>query len=446
MATDSFHLLGNARALAFALAMTGVTGLLFGLAPALQASRPDHASVLREASPFGDRRRLTLRGSLVGIQVALSLVLLVGAGLFVRALQRGLALDPGFTTERLAVAATYFGVTRYDSTRAAAYFADAQSRVEAAAGVEGAAWALTAPLVGDVDVRTAAVEGYTPAPDEKIELEVNAVSPEYHRLLGIPIVAGRSFEAGDRPGAAPVVIINETLASRYFAGRDAVGRTITFDGVAMTVVGVARDSKYHELDEPPQPYVYYPFSQQVANTITAGAALIVRARGDAEALLPMIGTALRTAGPDVPVSGLMTVEDRVASILAPQRLGVALLGAFGALALVVAAVGIYGVVAFGVSQRTREIGVRLALGARAADVTRQIVRGNLNQVTAGLAAGVLLALASGRVMASFLYGVSPRDVLTFAAATATMLAVAVAACVVPASRAARADPVRALRD
>jgi ABC-type antimicrobial peptide transport system permease subunit len=271
------------------------------------------------------------------------------------------------------------------------------------------------------------------------------VSADYHRLLGIPVVAGRSFEAGDRRGAAAVVIVNETVVRRYFADKDAVGRSIVFDGVPATVVGVVRDSKYHELDESPVPYVYFPFAQAIGNSIGTGASLVVRARGDAGALLPTIADALRAAGPDVPVSGLTTVDDRVASILAPQRLGVALLGAFGGLALIVAAVGIYGVVAFGVSQRTREIGVRLALGARAVDVTREIVGRNLRQVVAGLAVGVVLALSLGRVMASFLYGVSPRDVLAFGVAVATMLSVAFGACVIPARRAARANPVRALR-
>ena len=263
--------------------------------------------------------------------------------------------------------------------------------------------------------------------------------------MGIPLRAGRSFNERDALGAAPVIVVNETLAKRYFAGRNAVGSYATLFGVRMQIIGVARDVKHHELNESPRPYVYLPMLQLPPRNQIGTPTLVVRTPYDASSVLPTVVEAVRSANTSVPVFEVATMADRVRYVLAPQLAGTWLLGVFSALALVVAAVGIYGVVAYAVSQRTREIGIRMALGARTASVIGLVVGRNLAFVLAGIIAGILLAIPLARVMTGFLYGIGTTDVVTLVSTSATMLLVALFASFIPARRTTRIDPLTALR-
>jgi macrolide transport system ATP-binding/permease protein len=264
-------------------------------------------------------------------------------------------------------------------------------------------------------------------------------------VFGIPLVAGRGFDEHDDAAATPVAIINETTAKRYFANRTAIGGYVTIGKRSMQVIGVSRDTKYHELSESPSPYIYMPLLQSMAGGAVGSPTLVVRVTGSAEQSSRSIVDAARSANPAVPVFDASTMTQRLRMVLAPQLVGAWLLGAFGVLALVVAAIGIYGVVAYAVSQRTREIGIRMALGARAHSVLGLVVRGNVAFVAVGIPIGIALGLLLARGMARFLYGIRPTDPLTFAATSLTILIVGALAAFVPARRAVRIDPLIALR-
>jgi predicted permease len=306
-------------------------------------------------------------------------------------------------------------------------------------------WTAATPWSSGYDRESAEIDGYTPAPRERVMLEYNAVGPHFHEVMGIPLRAGRSFDERDELGAAPVIVVNETLAKRYFAGRNAVGSYATLFGVRMQIIGVARDLKYHALNESPRPYVYLSILQLPPRSEVGTPTLVVRTPDQAAAVLPAVVDGVRSANASVPVFDVSTMADRVRYILAPQLAGTWLLGVFSALALVVAAVGIYGVVAYAVSQRTREIGIRMALGARSASVITLVVARNLAFVLLGILAGIMLAIPLARVMTGFLYGVGTTDAVTLATTSVGMLLVALIASVIPARRTTRIDPLMALR-
>jgi predicted permease len=285
-----------------------------------------------------------------------------------------------------------------------------------------------------------------PRAGEQLEMEVDAVTPRYLAAFDIPLERGRAFTAGDDAAAAHVVIINETAARRYWRDGDALGRRIVFaGGDTATVVGIMRDSRYHDLREEPRPFAYGPLAQHLAGPGLYPMTLVARTTGDPAAMLGAMRRVLHESGPEVPVYDLSTFGELAGHAILPQRLGASVLGAFGILALVIAAVGVYGVVTYAVSRRAREIGIRIALGARAPAVIRLMLVDSLAAVAAGLACGLVLAAIATRAMASLLYQVSATDAATFAASAAVLLAVAAAAAMVPARRAAQVDPVRALR-
>ncbi|HVT39376.1 MAG TPA: ABC transporter permease [Gemmatimonadaceae bacterium] len=435
----------DARLVSFAALATLATGVLVGLAPALRASRPDTINALKGLASSRGSRLHTLRNALVTAQVAVGLALLVGTGLFVRALQHAVALDLGFSPEQLVTLAVDPGLVQLDPVQARSYYTAVLTRVSSEPGVSGATWAGSPPLTVDFDRQSATIEGYVPGPGERVMVEYIAVGPRFHEILGIPMAQGRGFDDQDRAGARPVVIVNETLAKRYFAGRDALGAQIEMSGARLTIVGVARDTKYHELGEAPRPYAYFPLLQAPEGASVGSPTLVVRASGGGTALLPSIVAAARRADPKVPVYGAMTMSDRLRASLAPQRAGAALFGAFSALALLVAAVGVYGVVAYSVSERTREIGIRIALGARAVPVLRLVLARTLWFVALGLPFGIAVSVAVGRASTRFLYGVSATDALTLATMSGLMFGVAALAAYVPARRAVRVDPLLALR-
>ena len=444
IAGSSIGLAVDARLIGFAAAITIITGLLFGLMPALQASRPDTVSAMKRTPDGRGGRSQMLRGILVAAQVAVGVVLLAGTGLFARALTRAFAVDLGFRTENLATLTVEPGLAQLDTGRAAAYLGDVTARVSAVPGVRGVSWTNTPILTSGFDREQARIPGYTPKPDERIRVEMSIVGPRYHEVMGIPIINGRGFDDRDVTGSEPAVVVNETIAKRYFPGRDPVGGTIMMRNIPFRIIGVARDVKYHSLNETPRPYAYFSLRQAPAR-MAGSPTLIVRTASDPSAMLRPIVEAVRSANRGVPVFGATTLSNHLRFVLAPQVAGTWLLGMFSALALVVAAVGIYGVVAYAVSRRTREIGIRMALGARGQSVLRLVMGRNLAFIAGGIVIGMVLAVVLARAMTGFLYGVGATDAVTFATTAVLMVAIGLLASWVPARRAVRIDPLVALR-
>jgi predicted permease len=433
------------RVLAFALAVTVTTVVLFGIAPALQASSLDPALALKDGGHRGGSGRSRLRDGLLVTQVALSMLLLIGTGLFTRALQRALAIDPGVELGKLATISVNLGLARYDSARAGAYYDAVTERVARVPGVARVAWSATLPLGEESLNESFVIPGYQFAPDENTDVEVSAVSPGFLATAGIPLRRGRDFTPDDGEDGDLRVIVNETMARRYWPERDAIGQRFTLVTTAATIIGVARDAKYHDLLEPPKPFVYVPLSRRLRTDGLSVVSLVARANGDPETILGGVQSAVRSRDPSVPTFELTTYESRLADLLAAQRLGVAFLGAFAVLATVVAAVGIYGVVSFVVGQRRREMGIRLALGARPAGVVRLVLAHGLSRVLLGLVVGVLASAAAARVVSRFLYGVPPTDPVTYAGTAVLLAVVALLAASFPARAAARTDPATTLR-
>ncbi len=430
--------------LLFTAAVSMIAGLVFGLAPALHASSPHVSPVLREesgrTSEGGMRSRL--RSSLVVAQVALCLVLLVGAGLFLQSLRRAQQLDPGFDADNLALTAYDVFPAAYDRERGAAFHARLLERVRAMPGVERAALAARVPLSLSGRSSTGVdIEGYAPQKDEEVTIAYNEVSDGYFETMRIPIVAGRSFSGRDTAGAPPVVIVNETMARRYWGGEDPVGRYMRVGKDRTQVVGVATDGKYRSFSERPTPYMYFPLSQSYRSE----AMLHVRTAGPPDALFPAIRSAVRALDPDVPLYQAMTMHRSLEQAVFVQRIGATLLSIFGALALTLAAVGLYSVMSYAVSQRTHEMGIRLALGASPGELRRMVVASGMKVAGLGLAIGVAGAAAVSQLLTSLLHGVSPTDPLTFGAVLLTLGAVAFVAALGPARRASTVDPIVALR-
>ncbi|HLU38256.1 MAG TPA: ABC transporter permease [Planctomycetota bacterium] len=430
--------------LGFGLAVTMLTGIVFGLVPALRATRLDLVSALKNEQPAAGRglRRIALRDALVVGQIAACVVLLAVAGLFVRGLQHAHTADPGFDTSNMLLLDLPVAIQGYDEARARGFYDQLAARLEALPGVRAVTLADNVPLGLDRQRRFIAVEGYEPRPGEDMEFDFNIVGVRYFETMGIPLVRGRASTAEDRAGSLPVVVVNETFARRFWPGEDALGKRIRYDGERFAeVVGVARDGKYRSLTEEPRPYVWIPFAQQYRADMTVH----IRTAGDPLALAAAVRAQVRALDPDLPITGLKALEEHFGLALLPQRAGASLLGSFGVLGLLLAAVGLYGVVAYGVGQRTREIGIRMALGARTDDVTRLVVRQGAALGATGLAIGVALAAGAARLITGLLYGVRPLDPVTFAAVALVLGGTVLAASWLPARRAARVDPMAALR-
>ena len=429
--------------LLFALAVAVATGLVFGLAPALQASKPDLVSALKSAVGPGHGGKLRAQNALVAGEIALCVVSLVCAGLFVRGLQRAQTVDPGFREpESVLLVTTDFAFSGYGDSTGQALADRLLDQVRALPGVSTASLASIVPLGfmgGESDYTQA--EGYTPQQRENMIVAFNNVGSEYFSTLGIPIVQGRAIDRTDGRDALPVAVVNEAFARRYFPGTSPLGRTVDQDGRRMTVVGVAGDGKYTSLTEAPQPLVYRPYSQHYVPYIT----LHVRSAGDPRRLERALRAAFERTDPNLPFLDVRTLEEQMGVVTLFQRVGTWMLVAFGALALGLAAVGVYGVLSHSVGQRTREIGVRMAVGASRRDVLALIVGGAMRLALAGLAAGLVLAAGAGRLLRSQIFGVSPLDPVTFVGVIALLAAVALLAAWLPARRAARVDPIVALQ-
>ncbi len=433
------------RAYLFGLAVTGATGLLFGLAPALQSTNPDVAPTLKDESTGGGRpRRFTLRNTLVAGQVAASLVLLVFAGLFLRSFQARGAVDPGFGREPTGLLSFVVSSERYDQEAGRVFVREYLDRLArlpevAAAGMTGNLH-LTTTTTNTMDLN---VDGVEPPQGRRAwEVDQTEVEPGFFGAAGIPLLRGRNFDDRDEVDAPRVAIVNEVFAERFWPGEEAVGKTLrTGGGEEVEVVGVARATKVRTLGEVPRPFIYTPFSQDYSAFLTA----VIRARGEPEVALRAAFRTLREMDPEAVVVETRTMDQHLGIMLMPARLGALLSATFALVALALATIGLYGVVSYAVARRTREMGIRMSLGAAPGAVVRQVVREGMTLACAGAAVGLLLALAGAQVLRSLLFGVGAVDPLTFATVPALLLAVALAAAWVPARRASRIDPVRALK-
>jgi len=425
-----------------------VTGLLFGLVPALRASKPDLVPVLKnETVPVGVGstgllRWVTLRQALVIGQVALSLVALVAAGLFLRSLQRTQAINPGFETHRVLAVGMNLGREGYSEEQGRQLHDRLLERSASLPGAASAALAAFRPFQGGF-ARSVLLEGSEGSEQNRTLVQVNQVSPGYLRTVGITLVRGRDFTRQDTQDTPLVVIINETMAQRFFPGGDALGRRFRFfgDTADTTVVGIARDAKYNGLLEDPRPFVYLPLRQSYSPAVV----LLVRSAGDATPLAAEARAMVQQIDPRLTLLNVGTLRDQIDLVLGPQRVVVVLLSIFGALALVLAAVGLYGVASYSVTQRTREIGIRMALGASRPLVLRLVLLQALALVAAGVAAGLLIAVLLARSVRGLLAGVPPADPLTYTLTAVLLVLVAALASYIPARRATRIDPLLALR-
>jgi putative ABC transport system permease protein len=441
----------DAAVLGFSVALSLVTGIVFGLVPAAKATREDPATLMKGAgrsSTAPGRHRRTL-DALAVAQIGLALVLLIGAGLVVRSLIQIHGRDPGFQSANVLTMRVTLPEPRYsDNGECSRFFDAALERIRAVPSVRSASVIHTLPMEGGFEL-TFAIDGRrTSAAGRNHGVQVRRVSPEYFRTMGVPVLQGRALRASDRAGAESVVIVNECLARRYFRDTDAVGAHISIsDGMVnpRTIVGIVRDERVMGITGESVPMLYVPYDQgqwQTGKTFH----FLVRTFGEPLGLSRPVQDAVRRIDPDIAFANVRPMEWFVSGSILPERIAGFMLGSFSAAALLVAVLGIYGVMANGVSQRRREIAIRIALGARARNIIGGIMSRGLMLTVAGLSIGLAATSLLTRVLRAFLHGVSPTDPLTFVAVTAFLALVAMAACWLPAHRAASVDPAIALRD
>jgi macrolide transport system ATP-binding/permease protein len=434
------------RVLAFTLGISVLTGMLFGLTPALQATRLNLLSSLKADSKiYGQkRRRIGLRDVLVISQLAMSMVLLICAALFVRSLQQAVSFDPGFAAQNILVASMETRGADLNKQKGHAFYDETLQRVGSLPGVEAVTLSTVVPISGGGQRRFITLEGYQPQPQEDTELNTNVIGPDFFKVMGIPFVTGRDFNARDTENGPRVVIVNEELARRYYAG-NAIGKRLQFGSGEeipyREIVGVVRTAKYRNLREEPLPFIYIPMGQEYQ----PGMALMLRTAGDPVSLAGPVRSEMQAINKDVAVFSVEAMSERLQSQIAADRMIAVLLSVFAVGALLLATIGIYGVVAFSVAQRTHEIGIRIALGAEQRDILKLIVGEGMFLVLIGAGIGVALALASTRVLKSLLFGISATDPLTFAVVGLVLVGVALLACYLPARRATKVDPLVALR-
>ena len=447
---DFYRIGVDARVVAFTVALTLLASLVFGLGPALAASRTDLASAFKEGgrgtSEGAAGRRV--RSALVVAEVALALVLLAGAGLLMRSFVAMQRVDAGFDPENLLIAQFALPGSRYapGSPARLQFYSDLLERVRRQPAVRSAALGTVTPMIGGDNDISFRVEGRPVPANQLPSAWMRLVSPDYVRTLGMRVVAGRGLTPDDRAGAPSVALVNETMARRHWPGESPLGKRV-FTGIAsdtaeaITVVGVVNDIHHDALDAPPKVEIYLPYLQWTPGSMT----LLVKTTGDPLALAPAVRREVAQIDPRLPVGQIETQESIMRGTVALPQLYAMLFGVFAAAALALAAIGIYGVIAYSVEQRTREIGVRMALGARPADVLRLVVRQGMTPALVGVAVGLVGALGAARLMRSLLFGVSPTDPLTLAAVTLFLGAVALLASYLPARRATRVTPTEALR-
>jgi predicted permease len=425
--------------LAFALAVSVLTSVVFGLAPALAATRPALIPALKGEVAAGGGRSRTSRG-LVVAQMALSMILLTGAGLFLANLRGATALDKGFVSENLLLVDLDPQLQGYDRARSEGFYRTLLERLRANPAVRGVATIDAVPLGLNNSDRYVEIPGYTPAENENLSVNYAIVSPDYFATLGIPLSEGREFATRDDSGAVRALVVNQRFVDRFWPGQKGEGRVVRTAGRDYTVIGVVPTGKYVRLGEPPLAHMWFAQSQ----LWTAGTSVLVKTAGDPMAVLPMVRDEVAALDATMPVSNVRTMERHLGISLLPARLTGAALGVFGLLGLVLASVGMYGVMAYSVAQRTREIGIRMATGAEPGAVVRLIMRQGLTLVAVGTVIGLAGAWGASRLLRGLLYGDASAP-LTFVVVPAVLVSVAALATFIPARRAARVDPAITLR-
>jgi predicted permease len=437
------------RIFAFAFFVALMTGIVAGLVPSLQASRTDLADTLKAGGRSGGASagHALLRNGLVVSQVAVSLLLLACTGFFIRSLENSAHVDMGFRADHILLMSVDLGLQGYSEQRGQQFYKQLSERVRSLPGVRDAAFASFVPMgdensLVDIFPEGQVIDGKT---QTQTALE-DEIQPSYFRSAGTPVIEGREFNESDNATAPKVAIINDTFAKKIWPGQDPIGKTfrIQKDGPPIQVVGLTRTGKYLFLYEPPQPYVYFPLTQRYAQA----ASLFVYTKGDPEQILPAVRDEIRQLDASLPIFGVTTMDAHVeyGKPLLPARLAAMFVGTFGILGLILASVGIYGVVSYSVSQRTQEIGIRTALGARRSHVLGMVLKQGMSMALIGIGIGIVLSFLLFRGLGTVLYGVKSTDLVTLFAVSATLLGVAFAASYVPALRATRVDPVVALRE
>jgi predicted permease len=442
----AMHLPGEIdwRVLALSAGVCLVTTLLLGLVPAIETRKLDLAGALKldSVGVVGSGGTARVRSGLVLVQVSLSFVLLVGAGLLLQSLQKIRTGSPGFSTHGVLFTAIDLASAGYGTERARNFQDALIDRVRALPGVTSAAFARSTPLgYGSFSSTPIAVDGYQPPPEESPTVEYNEVGPDYFVTMGIPLVSGREFTRADDEKSALVAVVNETMAARYWRGRNPIGQRVQVKGRWVQVVGVAKDSKYESIREAPKPFFYVPRRQN----FSIGAGLYIRTPLGEETMTAALTRELHALDPDLALYEVITLQDQVDRSTSPQLVAVTLVGVLSGLAELLAAIGLYGVMSYAVSQSRRELGLRMALGACPCDLLRLVMRHGMTLMAGGVALGAGAALGLTRLLGYLLYHVSPRDPMAFGSAFVVMTLVSATASLLPAWRASRTDPVGALR-
>jgi predicted permease len=434
------------RVFIFTLLLSIFTGVIFGLVPALQSTKPDLVLALKDEES-GIYRRSRMGNWLVVAQVMMSTLLLTCAGLFVRSLMKAQDASPGFDPKNILVMSFDPALLGYNDARIAAFYRDLLERSNSLPGVQSASLAKFIPLGPAGDDADVLMPGQEPPPGQKHpRVSYNLVGPNYLQTMGIPLLRGRSFTDQDREGAPGVVIVNETMAKRYWPNDEAEGKHLLINDQSFDVIGVAKDIKYRSLGEEPPPFFYVSFFQRDTAKIAPGdMKLHLRTTGDPRSIIPAVRGEVQTLDPQQPIFDIQPLSEGMRFALVPTQLAGTLLGLSGLLALLLSAVGIYSLIAYSVSQRTREIGVRMALGAQRPDILKLILRQGLSLILKGIVIGLIVAFALTRVIRSLLYGISSSDPLTFIVMSLLLVGVGLLACVLPAYKALKVDPMTALR-
>lgn len=425
------------------LAISVLTGVIFGILPALRSSSLQPVSVLKEesGSTGGGRRKARLSSTLVAAQMAMSLLLLVCAGLFIRSFRAEQKFNPGFNPQGVLLESYDLTAVGYKPDAGVQFDRQLLAKLKAIPGAQSAALATWIPLSMQISRTNVDAEGYVPRPHESMNIDVADVSPDYLRTMGISLISGREFSLSDTKEAQPVAMVDQKFAERYWPNQDALGKNVGVNGKRYKVVGVTGNFHLHNLGEAPKPFVYLPLLQDYSGR----AAIHLRVAGNPLAYVSAAEDAVHSLDAQLPLSDVNTLQSRIELSSTTQRIGGVFVGAFGVLALILAAVGVYGVLAYTTRQRTHELGIRIALGAEPRGIFALVLKQGAILAASGIAIGLALSFLLTRALATVLFGVSPADPLTYAAVAFVLIAVALVACYIPARQAMRTDPMVALR-
>jgi putative ABC transport system permease protein len=438
------------RVLLFSLLVSVAAGVIFGFAPALQSTRPNLTTALKDTAAQGGAVKARLRSVLVVAQISISLVVLIAAGLVVRTLQQLQTMNPGFDTRNALTMSFDLGLQGYDDARGQQFYRQLTERLRSVPGVESAAVANYIPLSLNYNSRNTFIEGKPAQRGENVPTAMNAsAGPGYFKTMGTPVLQGREFTDADHEKTEQVAVVNEYFVRRMMpelqSTAEAVGKRFSFHssgGPFIRIVGVAQGGKYFNIAEDPRPFVWTPLSQDYESN----GILVVRTKGNPEALFGAVRSQVQSLDPNLPLFDVKTFTEHMKFALFPAKVAATVLGVFGLVALMLAAIGVYGITSYAVSQRTHEIGVRMALGAQMGDVLRLVLSHGLKLTIVGAALGLFGAFLATRTITSVLYGVSATDPLTFGGVSLLLIGVALVACYVPARRATKVEPLIALRN